>query len=238
LIEGYTQSVLAPQLLSLGLNKHQRQIVVDDVTHRLESLLSHWSDLAFRRTVLVLGTEEATFWEPRSADLEIRSLVVVTVRNSLVTDLNADRAYTPKLRSRRQFLPDMRLPWVTGEAVKYFQSVNLDAVQVQAGQDLFGSLPSRFPNAWHVLSLLGNSSDNEIECELPKAEAEPMDFSAIRGFGFKEGSVIESGIDPGLDDYMKNALRRIRSIANGCSPPRRDCKCVARRRKNWFMNGS
>ncbi len=108
-IQEFTQSVLAPQLLTLGLNKHQRAIVLEDVAQRLESLLSHWSDLPFRRTILVLGTEEASFWEPRTASLEIRSLVVVTVRNSLVTDLNASRAYTPKLRARKHFLPDERI---------------------------------------------------------------------------------------------------------------------------------
>jgi hypothetical protein len=208
MIQEYTQSVLAPQLLTLGLNKHQRAIVLEDVVQRLESLLSHWFDLPFRRTVLVLGTEEASFWEPSSASLEIRSLVVVTVRNSLVTDLNADRAYTPKLRSRKRFLPDERMPWVTGEAIKYFQAVNFDTVQVQAQQDMFDSLPRRFPNAWHALSLLGNSSDHEIECQLPQAEGEAMDLSALQGC--TEGhSVIESGIDPGFDRYLMEALRQI-----------------------------
>lgn len=208
MIQEYMQSVLDPQLLSLGLNRHQREIVVEDVTQRLESLLSHWSDVPFRRTILVLGTEEATFWEPQSASLEVRSLVVVTVRNSLVTDLNASRAYTPKLRSRKQFLPDERMPSITGEAIKYFQGVNLNAVQVQASHDMFGSLPRRFPNAWHVLSLLGNSSHDEIECNLPKAEGQPMDFSTIRG-RMKGDTVIESGIDPCFDDHLKKALRLI-----------------------------
>jgi hypothetical protein len=89
LVQGYAQSVLGPQLQSLGLTKSQRKIVAEDVTQRLESLLSHWSDVPFRRTVLAIGTEEASFWEPGSATLDIRSLVVVAVRNSLVTDLNA-----------------------------------------------------------------------------------------------------------------------------------------------------
>jgi hypothetical protein len=208
MIQGYTESVLIPQLLSLGLNKHQREVVVEDVTRRLESLLSHWGDVPFRRTVLLLGTEEATFWEPSSADLEVRALVVVTVRNSLVTDLNASRAYTPKLRSRKQFLPDEKMPWVTGEAIKYFQAVNLDAVRAPAGEDLFGSLPSRFPNAWHVLSLLGNSADAEIVCQLPKGEAEPMDLSNLRG-RTEQVTVIESGIDPGLDRGLADILRQI-----------------------------
>jgi hypothetical protein len=180
-VQGYTGSVLAPQLLSLGLNRHQREVVVEDVTRRLESLLSHWADLPFRRAVLVLGTEEATFWEAQSAGLEVRALVVVAVRNSLVTDLKASRAYTPKLRSRRQLLPDERVPWVTGEAIKYFQTADFGRVEAQPGDDLFGSLPSRFPNAWHVLSLLGSSQDVEIPCSLPKAEAEPIEFATLRG---------------------------------------------------------
>ena len=83
-VQGYTQSLLLPQLRSLALSKRQREIVVEDVSRRLESLLSHWSDLAFRRTILILGTEEASFWEPYTASLEIRSLVVVAVRNSLI----------------------------------------------------------------------------------------------------------------------------------------------------------
>jgi hypothetical protein len=178
------------------------------VGQRLESLLSHWSDLPFRRTVLVLGTEEASFWEPHDASLEIRSLVVVTVRNGLVTDLNADRAYTPKLRSRKQFLPDDRMPWITGEAIKYFQAVNFDHLQVQAQQDMFGSLPGRFPKAWYALSLLGNSSDHEIECQLPEAKGETMDLSALQGCTERH-SVIDSGIDPGFDRYLTDILSQI-----------------------------
>jgi len=158
LVQGYTQSVLVPQLGSLGLTKPQRKIVVEDVTQRLESLLSHWGDVPFRRTVLAIGTEEASFWEPGSADIDIRSLVVVAVRNSLVTDLNATHVYTKALRTPREFLPDHQMPWITGEAINYFQAANLDTIQAHAKPDIFGFLPHRFPNAWHVLSVLGNSS--------------------------------------------------------------------------------
>src|ERR1700730_2726779 len=79
-IQGYTQSILIPQLRSIGLTKRQRKIVVEDVTLRLESLLPHWNDMPFRCTVLAIGTEEASYWEPRNANIEIRSLVVVAVR--------------------------------------------------------------------------------------------------------------------------------------------------------------
>ena len=88
-------------------------------------------DLAFRRTILILGTEEASFWEPYTASLEIRSLVVVGVRNSLIEDLGASHPYTKALESRKKLLRDEQMPSITSEATKYFEAANLDAVQVQ-----------------------------------------------------------------------------------------------------------
>ena len=114
-IQGYTQSVLLPQLRSLALSKRQGEIVLKDVSRRLESLLFHWNDQAFRRSILMLGTEEATFWEPQNASLEIRSMVVVAVRNSLIEDLGASQPYTEALESRNEQLRDDQMPWITGE---------------------------------------------------------------------------------------------------------------------------
>jgi hypothetical protein len=83
-VQGYVRSLLLPQLRSLGLSKRQWEIVIEDVAQRLESLLSHWSDVHFRRAILVLGTEEASFRRPHSASIDIRSLVVVAVRNRAI----------------------------------------------------------------------------------------------------------------------------------------------------------
>jgi hypothetical protein len=151
-IQGYTQSLLLSQLRALALSKRQRAIVVEDVSRRLESLLFHWSDLAFRRTILILGTEEASFWEPHAARLEIRSLVVVAVRNSLIEDLGASHPYTKMLESQKTQLRDEYMPSITGQATRFFETANLDVVPFQPKKDLFGDLRRRFPNAWHALS--------------------------------------------------------------------------------------
>src|ERR1700678_3911409 len=100
------------------------------------------------------------------------------------------------------------MPWITGEAIKYFQAVNLETVQAQPHRDMFGSLPRRFPNAWHVLSLLGNSTNSDIACNLPMAEAEPMDFLDCRGEVLRHNE-IESGIDPGLNDFLAGVLKKV-----------------------------
>ena len=161
LIDGYTQTLLLPQLRSLALSNRQQAIVVEDVSRRLKSLLFHWNDLEFRRTILILGTEEASFWEPQTAKLEIRSLVVVAVRNSLIEDLGASHPYTKMLESRKKQLRDEQMPSITSEATKYFEAADLDGAPVQPKKDLFGDLPRRFPNAWHALALLNDFRDPE-----------------------------------------------------------------------------
>jgi hypothetical protein len=208
IIQGYMKSILVPQLQSLGLTSHQQEIVAKDVTRRLESLLSHWSDLPFRRAILVLGTEEACFWEPRSAGLEIRALVAVAVRNSLIEDIHATRAYTRELRSPTPLLRDERMSWITGEAINYFAAVNFESVTAQPSKDIFGSLPRRFPNAWHVLSLLGNSTDSEMDCSLPMANADPVNFSIGAASG-KRLLDIASGIDPRVSDPLAKILEQV-----------------------------
>ena len=209
-VQEYTQSVLALQLRSLGLTERQRRVVVADVTRRLESVLSHWKDGPFRRTVLALGTEEAWFWEPRTVNLEVRALVVVAVRNSLIEDLGTTRPYRKILQSRRPLLADVQMPWVTSEAVRYFDGVDLDALRFEPRPDPFGELPRRFPNAWHVLSLLGNRSDGEIACDLPVAESESMDLPASIG-EVQHHEVVASGIDPGLDDHLRTVMTMIKA---------------------------
>jgi hypothetical protein len=209
-IDGYIKSVLAPQLRSLGLNKRQMEIVVDDVAQRLESLLSHWNDESFRRTMLVLATEEASFWEPRTSSVEIRSLVLLAVRNSLIEDLGASHPYTKELRSRRELLPDDRMSWITSEAVKYFQAANLDGVPAPPARNVFGDLPRRFPLAWHVLSLLGDSPQSEIMCDLPVAECQPMD-SVPSGRQVQRHAVVSSGIDPRLDSQLLEMLGLVKA---------------------------
>jgi hypothetical protein len=208
-IHSYTQSLLVPQLRSLGLSKRQWEIVVDDVTQRLESLLSHWSDVTFRRTVLVMGNEEASFWRPQGASIEIRSLVVVAVRNSLIEDLGASHPYTKALRSRKILLSDSLMPWITSEAINAFQGVDLGGVQAHSSRDIFGDLPRRFPNAWHVLSLLGNSADDVVACNLPMTESGPMDFP-VSERGVQVRKIVASGIDPRLDDQLVDMLAMVR----------------------------
>ncbi len=209
LIQEYTQVLLLPHLQALALTKPQRAIVIDDVQRRLESLLYHWGDLAFRRTILTLGTEEASFWEPSAARLAVRSLVVVAIRNSLIEDLGASQPYTRMLESRKKQLRDEQIPAITSEAIRYFETASLDAPTFHPKRDVFGDLPHRFPNAWHALSLLGGSSENEIDCDLPIIDGASIETSDSKWM-VQHYNVVASGIDPRLDAHLVDILRKIK----------------------------
>lgn len=211
-IAGYTQTVLAPQLRQVGLNARQREVVAADVSMRLESLLFHWADVWFRRTLLVLGLEEASFWQPLQASLEVRALVVVAVRNSLVEDLGCGQAFTPELRSEKPLISDEQMPAITGAAIQYFQAANLDALQAPPSSDLFGELPNRFPLAWHVLSLVGNSAETEVACTLPEAK-DPAIRLPTHVDAARETAIVESGIDPRINEPLALALKQVETGA-------------------------
>jgi hypothetical protein len=88
-IDVYLDTILTPQLEHMGVQSFPGAIeaVVTDIRRRLQSVLSRWHDMPTRKTLLLLGREEGAFYEPRSASLQIRAFVVVTVRNSLLEDL-------------------------------------------------------------------------------------------------------------------------------------------------------
>ena len=88
-IDVYLNTILTQQLEHMGVQSFPCAIeaVVADIRLRLQSVLSRWHDLRTRNTLLLLGREEGAFYEPRSASLEIRAFVVVTIRNSLLEDL-------------------------------------------------------------------------------------------------------------------------------------------------------
>lgn len=176
LADGYTDDVLGPQLRTLGLNNRQRSIVAADVRRRLNSLLAHWDDLVFRRTALLCGVEEATFYDPLCVALDVRALVVAAIRNSLIEDLGTSRPATQELGLRQRVLPDTHMPVITRAAIEYFDRhapSQLPLAAVDAKYDVFGALALRFPGAWHALSTLANSTACEVAYEpLPSSPAD------------------------------------------------------------------
>ena len=178
-------------------------------------MLSRWHDLRTRNTILLLGREEGAFYEPRSASLEVRAFVVVTVRNSLLEDLGipgasliaADVPEAEKLMQEADVRP------ITEAAIRYWQTIDLPGLQVlppAAADDPFGRLRKDAPHAYHVLSSLANARERTITfapCQAPR----PSLPKATVEHGPEERSVVLSGITPEFDTFMVSSLRAIRN---------------------------
>lgn len=198
----YIKTYLIPRLKRYGLNKDQRERVYLDVALRLDSIIARWNDVPYRNILLTVAKEEATFWEPRDASLDIRSLVVLGLRNSAIESLNAS------VRGGRQVLSDEEMPLLTGEAISYFRTVNLGTAEVAKGVDAFSLLPKRFPHAWQCLTALANLDGVEASYALERKPAEPLKLACGTGARFDQ-AVVASGMDGSIDSELAKLLRKV-----------------------------
>lgn len=202
LVDEYCRGLLAPRLKTLGLNKERRAQVCADVRFRLQSLLAHWQDETFLRTLLTLAEETALHWEPRDTRLTVRGLVVLAVRNSALEDLHIAPGRT------RQVLSDHEMPVLTSEAIRHFDQLGHEAASPVRGPDLFGTLPQRFPAAWRRLAHLA-VAENSLELA-----PEPV-CTAARSVGpapasTRGSNVVANGMDPGYDPQLRSLLEAVR----------------------------
>src|SRR6266571_2492650 len=216
-IDVYLDTILTLQLEHMGVQPFPGAIeaVVTDIRRRLQSVLSRWQDMPTRKTLLLLGREEGAFYEPRSASLEIRAFVVVTVRNSLLEDLGI-----PGASLIPADVPDAEKPMqeadvqpITEAAIRYWQTVDLQGLHVlppAAEDDPFGHLRKDAPRAWYVLSSLANARGRTVSfapCQAPR----PSLPKATVEHDPEERSVVLSGITPEFDTLMVSSLRAIRN---------------------------
>jgi hypothetical protein len=170
LIRRYLNASLCPLLKRLGITSSAERLICEDVQQRLESVLGNWADGAFRKSVLILGLEEATYYEPVEAPLELRAMVVVAVRNSMIEDLSATHPYVPALRRFAECMPDTFVPTITRQAILFFRQMPCSeagwGVLPPRRKDVFRELAQDFPESWKRLHALATADGQEVEMHL------------------------------------------------------------------------
>jgi hypothetical protein len=216
-IDHYVETILAPHLVELEVAHLPGVLVavVTDVRLRLQSLLARWQDHAVCTTLLLIGREEGTFYQPELAPLEIRALVVVAIRNSLLEELASSHAalWSPDFpRRTRPLVQDEGIRAITQEAIVYWQHVNLARLSLPVpspAQDCFGHLHQDFPHAWHVLSRLAQATTSTISFPACQAPLPELPTSSSLAAGASKQVVVESGLSPHLDSHLLGTLRAI-----------------------------
>lgn len=227
-IDGYLFGVLSPQLQGYQVEQQAIDRIVADIGQRLHGVLSRWHDEAWRGTILEVGREEGAFFLPQDAPLAIRALVVVAIRNSLLEDWHVSREYG----GQGAKIDDIRMRWISAEAVRYFDACALSTLPVASDspENPFADLEPSFPLAWRVFALLAEASRAEegqrrrpdeglaLEVDLPSLPELPElpdDITRVRARKVKiEGmtgmkAVVDSGINPHFDDRLLTLLARV-----------------------------
>lgn len=174
-VSHYLNQILAPRLRSYGISERFLLYTIDIINTQMTSLLRHWDDRVFRNTVLLLGLEEGSYYEP-PGKIDVRCFVVVTIRNSPIETIQSD-AYASAGLSKALTNKDVKD--ITSEAIRYFSSQDFSAMCKQAKAssktDLYFDMKQQHPVAWAALEKLAMTSAKTAD--YPKIDcSEPFSF--------------------------------------------------------------
>jgi hypothetical protein len=149
-IELYLSNILRAQLDSFGVDALYVERIVNTVREQVQSCIYHWNDVNFRKALLLIGSEEGTFYKPYAED-DIRNFVVVTIRNSEVECLQSENFSEAGL-SRE--LDDIDVKSITSAAIEYFKKVDFSIMQKEMEPPVFDKyceLSRKYPISWRTL---------------------------------------------------------------------------------------
>lgn len=173
-------------------------------------LLECWDDEELRNTILTVGLEEGTFYEP-NAKIEVKCFVVVTIRNSLLETLASDDY---KSLSATIELSDDEVKNITSAAIEYFSKVDFAELEHSVKSDsvcnVYKRLKEQYPVAWKAISMIGNTKRKSVRYESVKGEVIKDLISLISQRELcdemKYNKTILSGYDESIDETLMNIL--------------------------------
>lgn len=159
----YLQEVLAPTLDHFRVPATYASQIIDMVELQMISFLRHWDDLAFRRTLLLLGSEEGPFYEP-AGKADVKCFIVVTLRNSPIETIQSDNYACAGMQDS---LSSQDVKEITSGAIRFFNPLDFSSMCLQAkncsGYDYYQEIVERHPAAWAALRALGTTSAKIID---------------------------------------------------------------------------
>ncbi|MDR2570671.1 MAG: hypothetical protein LBD23_10315 [Oscillospiraceae bacterium] len=172
IIEKYLTDVLRPQLDIFGASLKFVKTVTNTIRNQIHSCIYYWDDEMFRKGLLVIDAEEGLFYEP-IADNDIRSFVVVAIRNSELEWLQSDNHTLAGLKLRYD---DSYVKHITSAAIKYFKDVDFMALSQELDEpthDVYGDLCEKYPAALLALMAIATVGKTIIGYERTKTPSTP-----------------------------------------------------------------
>lgn len=210
IIEIYLQKTLQKQLKNFHVSNKTTYDIIKDIKTQLYSLLFHWKEKDFREAILVIGSEEGTFYEPHN--IPIAEMVVVTIRNSLLEGI-ASTSYEEY--SALAVLKSEDIKEITSKAIEYFGQFDLETIEIKPPvEDYYKQLAEKYPTAFNALIELSKCNEQLLEHDYPKYIAPIYELKELNSFEYEEKVTrkvtIESGIDDQFNESLCNFLKGIK----------------------------
>lgn len=186
-----------------------KRTVLEDIEKRLISIISRWNRKEFRDIILFTGLEEGLHYQPNN-NIQVNSLIVIAVRNSLLEDLHTTAKNNLKLK--QPLIDDKTIKEVTTKSIQFFNEINLEKLSdeiTSLENDPYEFLPIKYPVTWNAFKHLVNC-ENEEEFMPLIGESPKIDFKKMKG-NLKNHATIYSGIMREIEPELLNVLLSIKN---------------------------
>lgn len=233
-VNRYLDEVLKPQLLALMVSEAYIDEIYDVVSELMNSALYHWQEM--KNVFITLTKEEALFYEPEAA-LEVKTFVVLTLRNSPIETLQAD---SYKRAGLKQKISEEQLKEITSAAISYFKQIDLDMCfsdkELPSEKDIYGYLQQSYIVTWRALEMISNSTEQSISFSSYRIK----DGRSLLEVYREKESVTTSNIRDVVDGYDitidNNLYYKLKDIAENKQVFFADCfKMVSRNIEKLFV---
>lgn len=204
----YINRILVPELAKFGVSESGIKAISSSVSSQMTSALYNWEDDTFRKTLLLLVSEEAPFYMP-AENTDVNGFVVLTVRNSLFESLQSNNYAAYGLY---ECLSDDQIIEVTSTAIKHFAKISLDKsddTEYQPENDMYWHLSQKYPVAWHSLTAIANTEQQAIQFNgMRRLDQKKYNEAFIKQYKTSSyGFVVEDGFDSAIGSQLQENLR-------------------------------
>lgn len=214
-IEKYIKDILSPYLRKCGVCESFVKYTTDTVHTQLSSIIRHWDDFNFRRTILLIGADEGFYYKPAVIS-DIRSLVVVAIRNSPIETIQSDSCAKAGLTVP---VSAGSIRNITSKAIEYFAQQNLLSICAREKEssrpDIYKDIMSEFPITKVALQRLATGSAKVVDYKKVKFNkrklTEVLNLDLLSTHVPIYNYVVLDGFNAAIDPPLVGILKKIAS---------------------------
>lgn len=234
-IRDYFDSVLTPQMQTLGVSEEFQSKIRSAIEKQMTSAIYNWQYDDVRRIFMLLTAEEAHFYSPEAPE-EVKAFVVLTVRNSPIESLQSDLYRITGLTEKTS---ESQLMEITSGAIQFFKDHQIEDLygdgDLPASDDYYGQLLDKYIIAARALDQLASS--DEQECSFSSYSRADADY-ILEPLLLKEDVIYHKGhaVIDGYDQTVDRTLfKQLEEIARDKAVFFADCfKMISRNAEKLF----